>query len=215
MYQAFFFDFDGVLVDSVEVKTRAFASLFEPYGPDVVQKVIDHHRDNGAMTRVEKFRIYYREFLGLPLIDSELRSLCDRFAALVVDEVIAAPEIPGAEQFVKNHFSVVPCFIVSATPDEEIKLIVRRRGWTRYFRGIHGAPATKRDILNSILSRNAFSTDRCLYFGDAEGDLRAAEACGVNFLGIVPGPHAPLLKAAPGIPWVTDFSSINLSLSKD
>lgn len=60
-------DFDSVLADSVEVKTRAFAKLFEPHGPDVVSKVVEHHRKYGGMTRVDKFRHYYRRFLRKPL----------------------------------------------------------------------------------------------------------------------------------------------------
>ncbi|MEE9509964.1 MAG: HAD hydrolase-like protein [Candidatus Bathyarchaeia archaeon] len=53
-YQAFFFDFDGVLADSVEVKTRAFAKLFESYGPEIQARVVEHHRKNGGMTRKDK-----------------------------------------------------------------------------------------------------------------------------------------------------------------
>ena len=55
-YEAFFFDFDGVLADSVEVKTRAFARLFESYGPEVVARVVAHHRYHGGMTRIEKIK---------------------------------------------------------------------------------------------------------------------------------------------------------------
>jgi len=43
------FDFDGVLADSVEVKTEAFALLYKPYGQKVVEKVVSHHRDNGGI----------------------------------------------------------------------------------------------------------------------------------------------------------------------
>ncbi len=69
-YQAFFFDFDGILADSVEVKTRAFAKLFESYGPEIQARVVEHHRKNGGMTRKDKFRHYYAEFLKSPLDDA-------------------------------------------------------------------------------------------------------------------------------------------------
>ncbi len=36
-----FFDFDGVLVDSVNIKTKAFAKLFDPYGQEIEAKVVD------------------------------------------------------------------------------------------------------------------------------------------------------------------------------
>ena len=48
---ALIFDFDGVLADSVEVKTRAFAKLFQSYGPEIEDRVVKYHRNNGGMSR--------------------------------------------------------------------------------------------------------------------------------------------------------------------
>jgi beta-phosphoglucomutase-like phosphatase (HAD superfamily) len=38
-YQAIFFDFDGVILDSVHVKTEAFAAMFRKYGPEIERAV--------------------------------------------------------------------------------------------------------------------------------------------------------------------------------
>ena len=208
--QAIFFDFDGVLADSVEVKTRAFASLFEPYGPDIVSKVVEHHRRNGGMTRVDKFRHYYREFLGKPLDEDELKLLCGDFSRLVVDEVVSAPEIPGAEEFLKKWHKLVPCFIVSATPDEEIIRITVQRGIRDYFREILGSSRSKRENLAFLLKQYDLVPAKCIFFGDAESDYNAATACGVNFIGIVPGPDAPLLQVAPEISWAPNFIGLEI-----
>ena len=37
--KAIIFDFDGVIVDSIEAKTNAFEQLYNRYGDDVKQKV--------------------------------------------------------------------------------------------------------------------------------------------------------------------------------
>jgi beta-phosphoglucomutase-like phosphatase (HAD superfamily) len=210
-WQALFFDFDGVLADSLEVKTLAFVRLFEPYGPEIVAKVVDHHRRHGGVTRVDKFRHYYREFLQQPLGPDQLETLCRRFAQLVVDEVVGAPEIPGAEAFLNSLTGKVPCFVVSAAPVAEVKEIVRRRGWADYFREVRGAPTSKEENLGILLRKYAFTPGCCLFFGDAESDYKAAQACGVNFLGIVPSPDAPLLRAAPGIDWRRNFTGLVLA----
>jgi len=34
-----FFDFDGVIADSVDIKTKAFAKLFKRYGDEIVKKL--------------------------------------------------------------------------------------------------------------------------------------------------------------------------------
>jgi beta-phosphoglucomutase-like phosphatase (HAD superfamily) len=39
--QAVFFDFDGVILDSVDVKARAFSEMFRDYGPEVEKAVVD------------------------------------------------------------------------------------------------------------------------------------------------------------------------------
>jgi phosphoglycolate phosphatase-like HAD superfamily hydrolase len=205
-WQALFFDFDGVLVDSVEVKTRAFGRLFEPFGQEIMAKVVNHHRRHSGVTRVDKFRHYYREFLQRPLGEKELAELCQGFARLVVDEVVAAPEIAGAEGFLQAVVELLPCFVVSAAPEGEVQEIVHRRGWQKYFREVRGAPRSKRENLAILMTTYSLNPRQCWFFGDAESDYRAAQDCGVHFLGVVPGPEAPLLQVAPDITWVRDFT---------
>ena len=55
MVKNIFFDFDGVIADSVNVKTEAFEKIYLPYGKEIAEKVINHHRENGGMSRFEKF----------------------------------------------------------------------------------------------------------------------------------------------------------------
>ena len=208
-YQAFFFDFDGVLADSVEVKTTAFAKIFKPYGPEVVAKVVDHHRHNGGMTRVEKFRYYYPEFLGKPLNDSELEHLCKQFSQLVVDAVVAAPEIPGAEEFLKTWYLKVPCFVVSATPEDEIYEIIKRRKLSPFFKEVLGASYTKQANTKKLLAKYNLQPRECLFFGDAMSDYQAAKVCSIDFLAIVPGPQAPLLQAVPEVLWARNFKRMS------
>ena len=204
-YSALFFDFDGVLADSVEVKSDAFAKIFECYGPEIQEMVVDHHRINGGMTRRDKFRYYHDEFLKKSLSDGEIDLLCNRFSELVVDRVVASPEIPGAEDFLKRWYRETICFVVSATPDDEIVRIVDKRGLARYFKAVLGSSMTKQQNIEYLINQYALKEKECLFFGDAESDYRAAKACGMNFLGIVPGPDAPLLRSAPEVQWARNF----------
>ena len=96
-YQALFFDFDGVLVDSVQVKTRAFAKLFHLFDPKIQAKVVVHHRKSGGRARRDKFRYYYAEFLKKPLDNAEMDRLCNAFSSLVIDEVVSSLDSGGRE----------------------------------------------------------------------------------------------------------------------
>jgi beta-phosphoglucomutase-like phosphatase (HAD superfamily) len=207
-HEAFFFDFDGVLADSVEVKTEAFAKLYEPYGPEVVAQVIDHHRRHGGMTRTDKFLHYHRDYLGRTLSDEEMAELCWEFSELVVDKVVGAREIRGAGEFLRKWCSQLPCFVISATPQEEIRQIVRRRGMMDYFEEVLGAPASKKDNLQRLLNQFHLTPSKCCLFGDAESDCRAAHACGVEFIGIVNDADSPLLRTLPEIRYTKDFTDV-------
>ena len=62
-----------MIAESVNVKTEAFASLYESYGKDVVKKVLQHHLANGGVSRFEKFKIYHKELLNIELNDQNLQ----------------------------------------------------------------------------------------------------------------------------------------------
>ena len=53
-----FWDFDGVIKDSVQIKSKAFGNLFAQFGNIISKRVIEHHESNGGMSRFEKIPIY-------------------------------------------------------------------------------------------------------------------------------------------------------------
>jgi len=63
-YKNIIFDFDGVLAESVHIKTQAFYKLYEPFGVNVAEKVVQHHKANGGMSRFEKFPYYHKILLN-------------------------------------------------------------------------------------------------------------------------------------------------------
>jgi len=67
MIRAIAFDFDGVLVESVDVKNRAYARLFEKEGAELVRSILTYHLKNGGVSRFVKFQTIYREILERPL----------------------------------------------------------------------------------------------------------------------------------------------------
>ena len=52
----FIFDFDGVIVDSVDIKTEAFGEIYSNYGSSITEKVKNYHIENGGLSRYEKIR---------------------------------------------------------------------------------------------------------------------------------------------------------------
>ena len=80
-------------------------------------------------------------------------------------------------------------FIVSGTPEEELRVIVQHRGIGFYFSGIYGSPPVKKEHLERILASYDLSPKEVLYVGDSRSDYEAAKDTGVNFVAIGASDH--------------------------
>ena len=187
MIDVLILDFDGVILESVEVKTEAFRELFS-FAPDHVEEIVEFHRQNGGMSRYDKIRHIYAEILDEPLSEGRFSELVDRFSGLVLEGVLASPPVGGVEEFLECYSSKIPIYIVSATPEAEIREIVRRRGMDRYFKHVYGSPRPKSDCIREILNETCTDPDRALFVGDAPNDWKAAREVGTRFIArIKPG----------------------------
>jgi phosphoglycolate phosphatase-like HAD superfamily hydrolase len=77
-------------------------------------------------------------------------------------------------------------YVISGTPDAEIKSIVARKGLDHFFLEVHGSPVKKTIHVADILSRKAYSRGKCLFIGDALSDFEAAKFNRTHFKGVVP-----------------------------
>ena len=114
-------------------------------------------------------------------------------------------KIEKRSKFIKQVYKNATCFIISATPDEEIGIISKERGLTKYFLEVLGSSRSKTENIKYLLEKYALKPNICLFFGDAESDYKAANACGIPLIGILPSSDAPLLEVDPKIRWARDF----------
>lgn len=184
-YQLLLLDFDGVVLESVDIKTQAFAKIYEGYGPAVVKQVTKHHTENGGMNRIAKFRHYHKNFLGKDIEESELNRLCEAFSAFTHDAILKAPFVPGIENFLKNLPPEIPPMVISATPHGELLDIIEKRGMSGWFCEVYGFPPVKADTIRNLLINQRCPAKKALFIGDAMNDYQAAKETGVGFWGRV------------------------------
>jgi phosphoglycolate phosphatase-like HAD superfamily hydrolase len=185
MLKCIVFDFDGVIVESCDVKTNAFRRLFQDY-PEHLEAIVKLHLDNGGMPRFEKFRIIYQDFLNKSLSEAECRELGSRFSELVLDAVVQCPFVRGAVEFLENIDGRIGLYVASGTPHEELQEIVRRRGLESFFRGVYGSPDSKAVILKRIMREQGLRPEEVVLVGDAFGDFQNAQEVAVHFIGRAP-----------------------------
>jgi phosphoglycolate phosphatase-like HAD superfamily hydrolase len=205
MIRAAVFDFDGVVLESVEIKTVAFRRLFadDPQG----ERMVEYHLANGGVSRFEKFRWFYEEVRGESLTEEVSLQLGDRFSALVLDEVRRCAFVPGARELLARLAATIPLFVASGTPEDELRGIVEHRDLGGWFAGVFGSPPTKAEILRRIMAEHALAASELVFVGDAMTDLRGAAGAGVPFVGRVPaGEPTPFPE---GTRWVRDLAELD------
>ena len=203
--KAVIFDFDGVLVESVDVKTAAFAAMYNKYGAEVVAQVVSYHLQHGGMSRYEKFRYYEKILLGHDIGPEDEQKLGDLFSSLVMDAVINAPWVNGAQDFLSANYRERDLFVASGTPEPEMIEIVKRRQMEHFFVSIHGAPASKKEIIEAICRDHDYDRNCVLMVGDSLTDYEGACNAGVRFIGRKSGAASLFPPGIVVLPDLTDL----------
>lgn len=177
-----FWDFDGVIKESVDVKTRAFLKLFASFGDEqLALRVRAHHEANGGMSRFEKIPIYL-EWAGQRVNVDAVERYCSEFAATVRQGVIDSPWVPGVVEYLAANSKRQHFVLLTATPQGEMDDILRAIGISDRFAEVHGAPTAKAHAIVAALSRWNCARAQALLIGDSASDHAAAERTGVDFL---------------------------------
>jgi phosphoglycolate phosphatase-like HAD superfamily hydrolase len=180
-YKLVFWDFDGVIKESVDVKADAFRELFIPWGTSVADRVVAHHLANGGLPRREKIEHALRQFVGVAPQPNEINALSETFGLLVRQKVVDAAWVPGAQALLRENPYSQTFILLTATPQQEIEWILDQLGIVSAFKAVFGAPARKADGMRLTLTRFGLGAAEAVFIGDSINDLDAAVACGVTF----------------------------------
>ncbi len=180
-YKAIAFDFDGTLIESIEMKTNAFKELFSEY-PDNWEEIKEYHLQNEGISREVKIPYIYNNFLKLPLSAKKQKETVKGYSDLVFEQMLTIPFVLGADEIFTAERGSQKQFIASGTPEWELKLIFDKRDITKYFDGVYGAPASKEEIVRNFSSETGIAMEEMLFVGDAQSDYEASRQCGMDFV---------------------------------
>ncbi len=179
---AIFFDFDGVILESADLKTEAIADSIPELTPEQRDAFRRYHLENLGVSRYVKFAWAYRNLLGREISDAESRRLGQEYSRAVYDKVRCAPFVPGIPGALEDLAADLTLFIVSGTPTEEVVALAEDRAVASYFAEIWGSPSEKPDIVRDVVARHRLAPARSLFIGDGRTDYEAAAETGLHFL---------------------------------
>jgi phosphoglycolate phosphatase-like HAD superfamily hydrolase len=211
--QAIFLDFDGVILESIDVKAWAFEKLFEGY-PKHQQRIVDYHMAHGGVSRYVKFKYIYKEILKEPISEEKFQQLCDAYSELVFDRVLQCDFVAGAREFLDKYYRQTPLFVISGTPHEEMNRIVEKKGLKRYFKEVCGSPRSKDEWVRELLGRYGFSAPQTVFIGDAMSDYEAADNNGCVFVARIPEGEKDIFAGKVVFARVKDLAGIGPLLTK-
>ena len=177
------FDCDGVLIESVDAKTRAFATIAKPYGQKAVDALVSYHLEQGGVSRVEKLNWFFETVLERAPEEGEQRRLLDEFVELSLQRIYTALSVPGIWDVLERWHGVVPMYVASGAPHLELTNVLKQHAMARFFTGIYGSPPGKTTLLRGILAEENIEPYNAVMVGDGANDMYAAEATRTRFYG--------------------------------
>ncbi|MEI7492868.1 MAG: HAD hydrolase-like protein [Bacteroidota bacterium] len=206
------FDFDGVIAESVDVKTKAFQKMYNKYGEDLVQKITEHHKNNGGISRFTKFQLY-NSWVGINISPEHIQKMSIEFSRLVKIDVVNSPEVTGATDFFIKMFNHYRFYIVSGTPMQEIIEIASERNIDKFFKNIYGSPETKGFWVNHILTSCNLIRNNTVFIGDAIADYLAAVENQIHFILRETCDNENIFSFYSG-PRIKNFNTLSVTLMK-
>ena len=180
-YRTLIFDCDGVVLNSNNVKTRAFYEAAKHFGHDSAQVLVDYHVENGGISRYVKFEYFLSEILHVKVEMLILQDLLNRFSSAVKQGLMDCDVAPGLAALKKKTIHS-NWLIVSGGSQLEIRDVFQARGLSNLFRGgIFGSPDDKTKILAREKASKNIETN-ALFLGDSKYDYRAAKETGLDFV---------------------------------
>ena len=175
MVKTIFWDFDGVILDSMKVRDWGFEQIFKSFKKEDIDRLLKYHRENGGLSRYVKIRYFFEELLSQSIEEEEVLVYAEKFSRLMRKELINPSNlIVDSVKFIKNNFKRYNFHIVSGSDQEELRFLCKELNINKYFNSINGSPTDKSILIKNILNNHDISLENCCLIGDSINDFEAA-----------------------------------------
>ena len=183
-FKIFFWDFDGVIINSDNIRIKGFKNSLEDYNSNDVNSLLIFHKNNGGLSRYVKFRFFFEKILKQPLNEEKFQKLLLKYSKfcqknlmnkkLLISEVI---------QYIKENYNNKIFHIASGSDNQELNELCNGMEISSYFKSINGSPEPKKEIIKRIIKENNYLKKNICLIGDSINDYQAAAFNKIFFFG--------------------------------
>jgi phosphoglycolate phosphatase-like HAD superfamily hydrolase len=178
-----FYDFDGVIMDSMHLKLESYSYALEDYSfsRDELHEI---QLRLAGLSRYEVMKTMVHELTGIAPAPNDLKKMGERFAVRDDELIPQMKHVPGSLDFIKATFRTVYSAVISGTPQRALEATLDMHNLKPFFSSINGSPEAKAHIANRLLSENGLDPSEAIFIGDGKTDQEASEECRIRFIGL-------------------------------
>lgn len=177
-------DFDGVIMDSMPIRSNGFALVLKSFPEEQVKELMDFHNVNGGLSRYYKFRYFFEAIRNEEITEEQVQELAASFSVIMLDSLInEALLIQDSVSFIKSNWQNYEMHIVSGSDGNELRQICESLDLAKYFKSINGSPTHKNELVRALLEENDYDKSEVVLIGDSKNDFEASMVNGIRFIG--------------------------------
>lgn len=183
-YKAYFFDCDGVIIDSNKIKNEAFFECAKSYGEEAANKLVQYHLDHAGISRHKKLDYFFLEVLkkNPQEFQKEYNQCLTIFNEISDTKVPNAPLCDGFTAFYEAIPKSAIKVVISGTPQNVLVETLNYKKMNSLFQEILGTPLTKIEHLKNLLLKFNLDPLDCVFIGDGNTDYLAAKHYSMPFI---------------------------------
>jgi phosphoglycolate phosphatase-like HAD superfamily hydrolase len=184
MIKVIFWDFDGVILNSNEVRDKGFETVLRDFPKDEVDQLLSFHRKNGGLSRYVKFRYFFEEIKGEEISEEEINDWAAKFSVIMLNSLKdKSLLIRETNNFIQKNYRNYQMHIVSGSDQTELRELCKSLEIDHFFKSIHGSPTPKNDLVKMLIDKHNFNPKNGILIGDSINDFEAAKVNDLHFQG--------------------------------
>jgi phosphoglycolate phosphatase-like HAD superfamily hydrolase len=206
-----FFDCDGVIFDSNGFKIEAMHSALAAYGAAERAGMETFWRQNGGVSRYEKFRHFFSQIAPEPDVAQAVARAAQSFGAHSRSAYSTRQPLEAALTLARDA-GRERCFVVSGADQAELVDVFAEKGLSGSFAGVYGSPTPKLTLVTNVLEALGCTPAEALLIGDGAGDFRVCAALSMRFVYLAQYSEwrgaRETLRDAPRVAWANDWDEL-------